>query len=127
MSHSGQNVIQLPSQSDQAAMLSLSPGCAPSVELRGAEHDDPVVTRGVVASELCENVAAQRTSSEYCEDLEGDDGGVGEAPASICARVFLPWRVGSAGSTAISGRRTELGEGTLAGVHLPPEGRQPEE
>lgn len=90
VSHSGQNVIQLRDQLNLDAMLKMSWRHVPSVELGGAEHDDPVVTRRVVARELGEDVAAQGTRSEYGQDLEGDDGGVGEAPASVSAGVLLP-------------------------------------
>ena len=90
VSHSGQNVIQLRDQSNRDAMLKMSWRHVPSVELGRAEHDNPVVTRRVVARELCEDVAAEGTCPEHGQDLEGDDGGVGEAPASVSARVLLP-------------------------------------
>ena len=54
-----------------------------AVELGGGEDDDPVVARGVVARELGEDVAGEGAGAEDGEELEGDDGGVGGAPAGV--------------------------------------------
>lgn len=64
----------------------------PTIQLCRAQHNDPVVSSRVLAGELVENEAAQRAGAEHGEDLERDDGRVGEAPAEVCARVFFPKR-----------------------------------
>lgn len=64
----------------------------PTVQLCRAQHNDPVVSSRVLAGELVENEAAQRAGAEHGEDLERDDGRVGEAPAEVCVRVFFPKR-----------------------------------
>ena len=46
--------------------------------------------RGVVPGELGEDVAAEGAGAEDGEDLEGDDGRVGEAPAGVGAGVLFP-------------------------------------
>lgn len=64
----------------------------PTVQLCRAQHNDPVVSSRVLAGELVEDEAAQRAGAEHGEDLERDDGRVGEAPAEVCVRVFFPKR-----------------------------------
>ena len=41
------------------------------------------MARGVVARELGEDVAGEGAGAEDGEELEGDDGGVGGAPAGV--------------------------------------------
>lgn len=64
----------------------------PTIQLCRAQDNDPVVSSRVLAGELVEDEAAQRACAEHGEDLERDDGRVGEAPAEVCARVFFPKR-----------------------------------
>ena len=45
----------------------------------------------VVGDELFEDVTAEGSRAEDCEDFEGYDCFVRETPAKICTGIFFPW------------------------------------
>lgn len=84
-----------PAVSDELvnSKLSVRRGTAsdpPSIDLGCRKDDNPVVTSRIVLDKLIEDVAAEGTSAEDGEKLEGDYGGVGVSPASVGFGVFFP-------------------------------------
>lgn len=99
VSHSGQNVIQLcicagmDRKNKQMSGRSHVPEHGehvPSVELTRAEHDDPIMPRGIALHDLIHDEGGHGACNENGEQLEGDDGWVGRAPACVRSSVFTP-------------------------------------
>lgn len=99
VSHSGQNVIQLcicagmEGKNKQMSGRSHVPEHGehvPSVELTRAEHDDPIMPRGIALHDLIHDEGGHGACNENGEQLEGDDGRVGRAPACVRSSVFTP-------------------------------------
>jgi len=82
-----------------------------AVELSRAEYDDPIMPRGIAPHDLIHDEGSHGAGTEHGEQLEGDDGRVGRAPACVCSGVFAP----------------HLGKGTRGGIHGAPERGQGEE
>ena len=61
------------------------------IQLSSAEYDDPIMPSRVVGDELFEDVTAEGSRAEDCEDFEGYDCFVRETPAKICTGIFFPW------------------------------------
>jgi hypothetical protein len=65
--------------------------CHPAtVQLSGAQNDDPVMPCRITLDDLVGTINAHRPCTKDSKEFEGDKSGVGETPAKICSAVFLP-------------------------------------
>jgi hypothetical protein len=104
VSHSGQNVIQLnveKGKDDQRASSSFfrpSPVTSPqekrkhvpAIEFSCAEHDDPIMPRGVALHDLVYDERGEGPGAKHGQQLERDDRGVCRTPARVGSGVFAP-------------------------------------
>ena len=65
----------------------------PAIYFSCAEHDDPIMPRGVTLHDLVYDERGERSGAKYGQQLERDDGRVSRAPACVCGGVFTPCTV----------------------------------
>lgn len=91
VNHSGQNVIHLGYPTSQLVRGASSvANDLPSVQLRGTQYDDPVMTGRIVLDNLVENIAAKRSSTEDGQYFKRYDRWVRNTPAGVCQGILLP-------------------------------------
>lgn len=63
----------------------------PSIQLRSAQYDDPVITTRVILHNLAQNIATEWTGTEHNHYFNGYERRIRNAETHIRPSVLLPW------------------------------------